>query len=180
MRMSRRLFVVLLANNDHGKSSLVKSLLSQGLGQSSHKPQKGRRALVSPWGRQIDAFVFVRSFQETEKAEHETIVVALDANDPHWRERELILFPSHVNGDSENHTQQMIEAAHAAGFDVIAASLILGNDRKDYAKIWGQNWDKRWTLPNPETEDWQGQIDALGRDLWTWICRALASQESDS
>ena len=175
MYISRRLFIVLLANNNHGKSSLVQSLLSQGLGQSIKNLPKKVRDLTTPWGRKIDAFVFVRSYQETEKAHYKTIVEALDANDQDWRERELIFFSSHVNGDSKKHTQQMIDAAHEAGFDVIAASLILDNDRKDYDKIWSQNWDERWTLPNPKTKDWKGQIDALGRDLWTKICSKLVS-----
>jgi len=173
--IARRIFVVPLANNDHGKSTLVNALLSQATGSTYHKAQKGHYTLVSPWGREIDAFVFVQSFQETEKSEYKTVPAALDANDPHWRERELILMPSHVNAGSSQDTQQMIGTAHEAGFDAIAASLILGNDRNDYPQIWQQNWDERWTLPNPEIEDWKGQVSALGCDLWTWICRAFAS-----
>ena len=100
----------------------------------------------------------------------------MNGNDPNWKDRELILFPSHIYDDCHIHTQQMIDAAHSAGFDVIAASLILGNERHpDYKAIWMQNWDERWTLPNPTTENWRGQVDALGRDLWAWICRAIAS-----
>jgi ABC-type cobalamin/Fe3+-siderophores transport system ATPase subunit len=30
MRIARRLFVVLLANNDHGKTTILKALVSQG------------------------------------------------------------------------------------------------------------------------------------------------------
>lgn len=179
MRLSRRLFVVLLSNGEHGKSTLVQALLSQARGITLKKAQKVACLLTSPWGREIDAYVFVRSYQETEKPNHKTVIEALDANDPSWRERELIIMPSWVSGKGgislEDDTSKMIEAAHSAGFDAVCASLITGNDRKDYPKIWQQNWDERWTLPNPEAEDWKGQVNALGCDLWTWICRALAS-----
>jgi len=69
----------------------MNALVSQGLGAAS-PGRKGARSLVSPWGREIDAYVFVRSYQETEKSEHGSVVNALDANDPSWRERELIIF----------------------------------------------------------------------------------------
>jgi GTPase Era involved in 16S rRNA processing len=175
MNISRRLFVVLLANNDHGKSTLMNALVSQGLGAAS-PGRKGARSLVSPWGREIDAYVFVRSYQETEKSEHGSVVNALDANDPSWRERELIIFPSHRSHSSSD-LDEMIEAAHSGGFDAICATLIVdGTDERDRIEnAWRKNWDERWTLPNPQTEHWREQVEAIGRDLWTWICRALAS-----
>jgi|SRR5665213_2375901 len=179
MRICRRLFVVVLADANHGKSIAMNALLSQGLGVLS-PGRKGARRLVSPWGREIDAYIFVRSYQETEKAEYGTVKGALNANDPSWRERELIIFPSHVQG-SRADIDGMIDAAHLGGFDIVCASLIMtgddGDDRKSFANIWRKDWDERWTLPNPSTEDskWPAQVEALGRDLWTWICRALAS-----
>jgi|HubBroStandDraft_4_1064222.scaffolds.fasta_scaffold1427303_1 hypothetical protein len=72
MQIARRLFIVPLANNDHGKTTIVNALLSQGLGAPSPQ-RKGRRTLVSPGGREIDAYVFVRSYQETEKREHDSV-----------------------------------------------------------------------------------------------------------
>lgn len=179
MRICRRLFVVVLADNDHGKSTAMNALISQGLGAPS-PGRKGARRLISPWGREIDAYIFVRSYQETEKAAHGTVQAALDYNDPSWRERELIVFPSHVHNSTPD-IDEMIAAAHAGGFDAICASLISigegGDDRESFADIWRKNWDERWTLPNPRAEGWEwtAQVEALGRDLWTWICRALAS-----
>jgi hypothetical protein len=175
MRISRRLFVVLLANNDHGKSTAMNALVSQGLGAPS-PGRKGIRQLVSPWGRVIDAYLFVRSYQETEKEAHGSVQSALDANDPSWRQRELIIFPSH-RSNSRTDIDEMIEAAHAGGFDAICASLIItgADDVTKFAGIWSKNWDERWTLPNPQAAEWREQAEAVGRDLWTWICRALAS-----
>jgi hypothetical protein len=39
-----------------------------------------------------------------------------------------------------------------------------------FADIWSRNWDERWTLPNPRRDEqhWQQQVEAIGRDLWTW------------
>lgn len=173
MRILRRLFVVILANNSHGKSHLVNSLLSQGLG--AHSPgKKGRRDLCSPWGRRIDALVFVRSFQETEKNKHSTILGALEAEDSGWSTRELVILPSHLNRDD---IREMITAAHENGFDAVVASVLIGDaERENYNECWAEDWDERWNIPNPSNEeDWKAQVDALGHDLWTWICEAMQS-----
>lgn len=176
MRISRRLFVVLLAENDHGKSTMTRALVGQGLGVAAINPHKGRRPLVSPWGRVIDAYVFIRSYQEVEQNQFGSVENALDQNDPDWRTRELIILPSHV---VEADTLQMIDVAHSGGFDVICATVVLDPaDRQRCQQIWQQRWDERWTLPNPRIGDDSTsvpQIEAIGRDLWVWICRALAS-----
>jgi len=184
MRIARRLFVVPLANNDHGKSTIIKAMVSQGLGKTIQLQRKGDRQLTSPWGRIIDAYVFGRSFQEVEKGRHGGVEAALDANDSNWRIRELVVMPSHVgdisNGRAADDIDQMIDVAHGAGFDVICASVLLerepGAHRKQYSDIWRKPWDERWAIPNPHIEDNpEGQLEALGCDLWMWICRALAS-----
>jgi hypothetical protein len=172
MRIQRRLFVVPLANNDHGKTHIMNALLSQGLGRRS-PGQKGRRSLRSPWGRRINSLVFVRSYQETEKNSYGGVVAALEAEDAAWMRRELVIMPSHLDVEDVG---EMIDTAHGSGFDAVAASVILNNrERENYAECWRQPWDERWNVPNPVTEvDWEEQVEALGRDLWTWICQALS------
>jgi hypothetical protein len=172
MRILRRLFVVPLANNDHGKTHIMNALLSQGLGRRS-PGQKGRRSLRSPWGRRINSLVFVRSYQETEKNSYGGVVAALEAEDGAWMRRELVIMPSHLDVEDVG---EMIDTAHGNGFDAVAASVILNNrEREDYAQCWRQPWDERWNVPNPLTqEDWEEQVEGLGRDLWTWICQALS------
>jgi hypothetical protein len=185
MRICRRLFVVLLANNDHGKTTMIRALVSQGLGKAIEKQKKGVRKLTSPWGRPIDAYIFGRSYQEVEKGNHDSVEEALDANDADWRERELVIMPSHVShienedeGDDDD-IDQMIDVAHSAGFDVICATVSFaapkGSSRTRFSNIWRKPWDERWTIPNPRTQKPDGQLEALGRDLWAWVCRALAS-----
>ena len=171
MHILRRLFVVLLANNSHGKSHLMNSLLSQGLGAPS-PGRKGRRRLRSPWGRRIDALVFVRSYQETEKNQHENVVAAIEAEDSEWYSRELVILPSHLNRED---VRQMIAATHENGFDAVVASILLSDEeRRGYRECWAEDWDERWNIPNPTTdENWEAQVDALGRNLWTWICQAM-------
>jgi hypothetical protein len=177
MRICRRLFVVPLANNNHGKTTMIKALVSQGMGVTFKKYPKGARTLVTPFGRPVDAFVFGRSYQETEKYEFGTVENALDQNDPIWRKRELIIMPSHVTKNDHRDIEAMIEVAQSAGFDIIAASVILSGEnsdnRKDFPSIWKMAWDERWTIPNPQSSDPEGQLQALGRDLWFWISNAL-------
>lgn len=177
MRICRRLFVVPLANNNHGKTTMIKALASQGMGYEFTKYPKGVREMVTPFGRPVDSYIFGRSFQETERSQHETVENALDQNDPFWRTRELIIMPSHIGKNDHSDIHDMIEVAHSAGFDAVAASVILtretGDNRKDFSSIWRMNWDKRWTIPNPWSADPNGQLEALGRDLWFWISNAL-------
>nr|WP_295470103.1 hypothetical protein [Mesorhizobium sp.] len=181
MKIVRRLFVVPLANNNHGKSTIVRALVAQGLGKAFTKQKKGNRQLVTPWGRIVDAYVFGRSYQEVEKAAHGSVLAALLANDPSWASRELIVMPSHVshisNAGRPDDIDEMIDISHAAGFDIICVSVhFMGDeDRRPFADIWRKNWDERWTVPNPLLDEPDGQLEALGRDLWTWVSRALAS-----
>ena len=177
MRIVRKLFVVPLANDDHGKSTMIRALVSQGLGRAVRLQRKGVRDLVSPQGRHVDAYVFGRSYQEVEKYDHGSVEGALDSNDPLWRDRELIIMPSHVAAADQGDIRGMIDVGHSAGFDVVAASVILtwdgGDNRAPFPGIWGMSWDERWSIPNPWNDSPEGQLEALGRDLWTWVCRGL-------
>jgi hypothetical protein len=176
MMIARRLFVVPLGNNNHGKSTIMNALLSQGLGGPS-PGKKGVRTLTSPGGRKINAYIFGRSYQETEKPKHKSVAEALKENDPDWKKRELIIFPSHVSR-SETDVEEMISLAHGAGFDIICAAAVLDADKRSrLADVWQAGWDERWTVPNPDRrhkENQTAQLEALGRDLWMRICKALA------
>jgi hypothetical protein len=167
------LFVVPLANNNHGKSTLVRALLAQGLGAGPPQ-RKGTYHLRSPWGRRIDSLVYIRSFEETEKNAHETVEASLEATDSDWHSKELIIFPSHL---VRSDVRQMVQVAHANGFDAVSAAVILNDaERENYTDCWRVPWDQRWNLPNPETDEgWEQQVGALACDLWTWICGALTS-----
>jgi len=182
MRICRRLFVVVLADGDHGKTTMLKALVSQGGDPQFDRLRMAPRELVSPWGRPIDAYLFGRSYQETRKRKHRSVLATLDASDPSWRQRELIIFPSHVSGASAD-IDEMIDVGHRAGFDIICASVIFTgqepDDRTIFSGAWAKPWDERWTIPNqrrnPKDDDLVPQLNALGCDLWTWICQALAS-----
>lgn len=171
---------MLMANDKHGKSTMIRMMVSQGLGKAVDLHKKGIRDLITPWGRSIDAYVFGRSYQEVEKRNYKSVVDALNGNDSNWRERELIVLPSHVAKTDLPDIKEMIDAGHSAGFDVIAASVLLtpdtGSSRGQFPDIWRMDWDERWTVPNPRVDDPAGQLDAIGRDLWTWISKAVTRQ----
>lgn len=178
MRISRRLFVVPLANDKHGKSTIVRSLVSQGTGKAIGHHKKGIRELTGPSGQKIDAYVFGRSYQEVERRNFGSVRAALDGNDPDWQTRELIIMPSHVSNEDHGDIEEMIDAAHSAGFDAIAVSVILlksdSDNRGDFPDIWRMAWNERWTISNPCRKNFGSQLKAIGHDLWTRIRKALA------
>jgi hypothetical protein len=85
----------------------------------------------------------------------------------------------HVAKADQDDIRDMIDVGHSAGFDVIFASIILtwdgGDNRALFPAIWGMPWDERWSIPNPWNDDPECQLEALGRDLWAWICRRLVA-----
>lgn len=168
MRVCRRLFVVPLADNDHGKSTLIRALVSQGRGINMGGLRHGVQRLESPAGKTVEALVFPRSYQECEKSEHGSVEGALSAVDPAWRTRALVIMPSHLIIDD---VREIVRTARRAGFDAVAAPVIIpehddlaGNGLSDSL---GTSWEARWTVHNPRTDNWQEQVQALGRDLWT-------------
>lgn len=181
--ITRRIFVVPMANNNHGKSTIIKAMVSQGSRRKIGLHKKGSRKLLSPWGRNIDAYIFGRSYQEVERKERGSVISALNGNDPEWRTRELIVMPSHVEQKDHSDIKTMIDIAHSAGFDVIAVPVILvqedgTSNRSQMEPILQFYWDARWTILNNSiinTSDQEGHLQAIGHDLWSWICRTLAS-----
>jgi hypothetical protein len=129
--------------------------------------------LRSPWDRRIYALVFVRSFQETEKNQHDTVAAALAAEDSEWFARGLVIIPSHLEvGD----VRQMISIAHEHGFHAVGASLLLNDqERERYRGCWAEDWDVRWNIPNPAVENgWEAQVEALGAIFLTVSAVVLA------
>ena len=169
--ITRRLFVVPLAENDHGKTTMIRALVRQGQRQSLDTVKRCARLLFSPWGRQIDSLIIPRSYQETLRKEFGSIEDALDGVDSDWPKRDLVVFPSHLVRDD---CRSIIRLAHKAGFDVIAVSILLEPDElPQYSECLALSWDERWTLHNGRNDNPDGQIDALGHDLWVWIASAL-------
>ena len=173
MTIRRKLFIVPLAENNHGKTTLVRKFVE--LAERSHyeRLQKRHRTLWTPWGQEMDSYVFPRSFQEVEKTKHESAESALDANDSEWPHRDLIVMPSHLHAKD---CERMINAGHAAGFDVIALRVLL--DRHEVqdprAKECGVlAWDERWTMNNERQEQWEWHVASLAGELWVAISSAL-------
>ena len=176
-QISRRLFVVLLGNDARGKGTIVNGLLSQGLGQDSPR-QKCARQLTSPFGQTISSVVYIRSYQEYEKAHlHYNVEESLRNLDSEWNNRQLIIMLSHVGQQLTKDGEKMICLANSYGFDTIGVPVVLYNDdlekASDFLKL---DWDERWTLWNQELNDDNvitALCSALGRDLWARICRTM-------
>lgn len=169
--ITRRLMVVPLANNDHGKTTMIRSLVRQGERRDLSKVKRSQRWLTSPWGRSIDALVFPRSYQETLENEFGSVSKALSGVDGSWMERDLIILPSHL---VPTDCAEMIKLAHGAGFDAIAVPILLQpSDLPKYRDCLALPWNERWTLSNDSTSEPSGQIEALGHDLWAWVAAAL-------
>ncbi len=168
--ITRRLIVVPLANNDHGKTHIIGSLVRQGE-RRDIRVQRGSKMLISPWGRSIDALIIPRSYQETLSAEFGPVEDALNAVDSSWRQRDLVILPSHLVPDD---CETIIGLAHGAGFDAIAASVLLESaEITRFEQCLQLPWDERWTLANDRTTEPTALLDALGHDLWAWIAAAV-------
>jgi hypothetical protein len=169
--ITRRIFLVPLANNDHGKTTIIRSLVRQGERSLVKVVKRGVRKLLSPWGRRIDALVIPRSYQETLSSEFKTVENALNSVDPLWRQRDLIVFPSHLYSED---CEEMIRLGHGAGFDVVVVPVLLQTGEiAKYQSCLELYWDERWTLSNDKEIDNEGQREALGHDLWAWVSAAL-------
>jgi len=169
--ITRKLFVTPLANNDHGKTRLVRALVNHARRERLERVRRGPQALRTPWGHVVDALIIPRSYQETLARDYNSVIEALDGVDPHWRTRDLILFPSHLVPED---CRAMVHAAHGAGFDAIAVSVLLTTEEiAAQADCVSRGWDQRWTLFNTQAADPDAQIDALGSDLWTWIAHTV-------
>ncbi|SFN10432.1 hypothetical protein SAMN05216289_104125 [Dokdonella immobilis] len=127
--------------------------------------------LVSPWGRSVDALIIPRSYQETLEFEYGSVNSALNGVDPEWRERDLVVLSSHLVASD---CAKMIDLAHSAGFDAVVAPVVLG--RKEISKYNSclvLPWDERLTICNDKTDEPEGQLLALGHDLWSWVAALL-------
>lgn len=162
-----RLFVVLLGNNDHGKTTLVRTLVAQATRRSYAQLRKGAHTLHTPRAQEVDAYVFPRSYQEVEKKKYPVVKDALNKNDAGWWQRDLILMPSHLDDDD---CAAMIDEAHSAGFDALLITLLRSRTEirklKGYDECLSLGWDARWCVDNIEAHEWQAQVEALARDLW--------------
>ena len=171
--ITHRLFVVVLGQNDHGKTTIIRGLVQQGQRREFDKVKRATRSLQSPWGRSVDALVIPRSYQETLRGEFGSIESSLENVDSGWRERDLVVFPSHLDPTD---CRTMIELGHNAGFDVICVAIrFLDDDLLNASDCLGLPWDRRWTLNNQYSEQSTGQLLALGNDLWSWVAAALAN-----
>lgn len=172
--IGRRLFVVPLANDKHGKTHLVLAVVNQGERRQLKEVHRGARSLTSPWGRVIDALIFPRSYQETLAGEFKSVEAALVGVDPDWQKRDLVILPSHLHPSD---CTTILDLAHGAGFDAVAVAVLLNPDELRPAHdCLSLPWDERWTVSNDRVDGPDGQVMALGNDLWVWVASAIENR----
>ncbi|TDM08962.1 MAG: hypothetical protein C4K60_06275 [Ideonella sp. MAG2] len=118
--------------------------------------------------------VIPRSYQETLQGEFGSIEAALDGVDPEWKQRDLVIFPSHI---SPSDCSEMIRLAHRYGFDAVALPFLLSpTELPKLSNCLALPWNVRWTISNDRRSKPEGQIEALGHDLWSWIAAAIENR----
>jgi len=171
--LRRKLFLVLLGNDKHGKGHIIRPLVTL-MEPHLEKPPKGRRRLQLRPGCLVDSYIFIRSYQEYEQPDYgDDIGRCLDANDADWRQRDLLLMPSHIE---LNHLGAMIDIAHAAGFSAVVAYILMSHGEiANYGGALQLNWDERWEIWNFTNQNfWEVQCSSIGNSLmwriFRWIC----------
>jgi hypothetical protein len=152
-------------------------LIRYATGRNLIHPQKGNYTLKTSDEAELDSYIFVRSYQETEKEKHGSILKCLDANDRNWRERDIIMMSSHISQRDTSDIDEMIEVAHANGFDVIAVSVLrnAGELRQHRNGAWkSKNWDERWVIWNTSrrNNNLPAVLDGFGVNLFLKIATA--------
>lgn len=161
--LRRKLFIVLLGDDKHGKSTILQELAEFGSKhQKSYHPNRpiGLLKLYCE-NTVVDAYIFRRSYQEylmTEKGYKEEIERAIEKEvGADWFNKDLIIMPLHCSCRSKvsgvDLARRLIDFVRGYGFDVIVAYIILDSDelknKNCCREILKLSWDKRWELYNP-------------------------------
>ncbi len=183
----RKLFIVPLAENNHGKSLIIRSLVRLA-GANVTGWTRHSMILTTFSGQRISALVFPSSLSEMQHREpHKTKVEDfLEELDEGWWTYDLIILPSH---ETRADIDKMIWLGQRHGYDMIAVT-ITKNERTlstAHCDCLGRPWNERWTLRNPRinkflleqrklgplTQRANMQIDSLAGHLWTRIQRTM-------
>lgn len=185
----RKLFIVPLAENDHGKSSVVRAMVQLATGRPAPW-KKAAHILATPTGARLSALVFPSSYQEQEKRKGNSVSEALSglaksSGTSPWFTYDLIVYPSH---DERLDLIAMFEEGHGHGYDMLAVSVTLDElfppAHKDCltlpwnARIMVRNFGlKRFKAEGAEdrnlilTPQARARIDMLASQLWHSIDR---------
>ncbi|MDE1155342.1 MAG: hypothetical protein PW735_06370 [Acidobacteriaceae bacterium] len=183
----RKLFVIPLAENNHGKSLIIRALVRLA-GASVTGWKRQAMILTTLSGQRISALVFPSSLSEMQHREpaKTTAEDFLKDLDRCWWTYDLIILPSHENPID---IDALIHLGQRHGYDLIAVSLtknerVLSAAHRDCLE---KRSDERWTLRNhrmgkflveekklaPLTTQASVPIDSLAAHLWTRIQRTM-------
>ena len=185
----RKLFLVPIAENNHGKSLILRDLVRIGTGE--YTGQK-RRALILtlPTGQRVSTLFFPSSISEQVGRNGSlTIQKALETLDKRWWTYDLIILPTHENVED---CQSMIRLGNRHGYDMIAVSFIKKEEfsimHHDCLELpWGERWTVRnYHLPSFTVDKIEGkraqitkkakaQVMSLAAHLWARVGTAMLS-----
>ncbi len=189
----RKLFIVPLGENNHGKSSIVRAMIQVAKGEPAPW-RKAAHILTAPTGARLSALVFPSSYQEQEKPKGNSVLRALSdlarakGKSP-WFTYDLIIYPSH---DDRVDLEAMFELGQGHGYDMVAVSILLDESypppHQDCLRL---PWSERWTARNYRLRQFKAkgaedknleltgqaraQIDMLASQLWSQVDRARLS-----
>ncbi len=185
----RKLFVVPIAENNHGKSLVIRALVRLA-GARTTGWKRLDVALMAFSGQRISALIFPSSLPEMKGREpHKTTPEEfLRALDRRWWTYDLILLPIHEDAADAD---ELIALGQRHGYDMIAVTItrdetIISPSHQDCLC---RPWDERWTIRNPTLPRFQverkklgplskraeAQINGLAGHLWTRIQRTMFS-----
>jgi hypothetical protein len=190
----RKLFVVPLGENNHGKSNIVRAMIQIAKGEPAPW-KKAAHILATSTGARISSLVFPSSYQEQEKPKGNSVSRALSdlakANGKSaWFTYDLIIYPSH---DDRADLVKMFNGGQGYGYDMVAVSITLDESyppaHQDCLKL---PWNERWIVRNYRLRQFKGKgaedknllltsqarahIDMLAAQLWSQIDRGRLSQ----
>ena len=185
----RKLFIVPVAENNHGKTLVLRSVVRLARGQHRGQIRDSHKLMLAS-GQVVSAIVFPSSFQEQLHREPGlSIEGALRRVDKNWLTYDLIIFPSHENPAD---VESMLLLAHRHGYDAIIVNFTRNEGwptSEAMQECFQQNWEQRWIIRNESmsnfsnegvdskrvtlTKSGRARIDMLAAHFWARIGTAL-------
>jgi len=173
----RRIFLVPLANDEHGKGRIINGFISQARHDYYVSANKNPYTLTSHANDKIDAFIFPRSYYEVEKGEYNTVRDCLYDHDSFWERLDLIVLPNHTYDRDFDDNKQMVRCARDAGFDPICVPILFDAEYPssvhEHLRL---KWSERWTIFNADREhstSMDQQLRSIGKDLWWRVSKEI-------
>ena len=154
---------ILLGNDRTGKTTFQKRLIFQLCGVEYQRLGRNRVfEITHPRApkKLTQLFIMSRSYQEN-KNEYESLDKYFS---DYFQDADICILSSHLNLDD---VREMMDQAHRIKYNV--GGIFWSNSDNDTSEAIARfNWDERFWMNNPSTEDeeqWNRQIDSLAKEF---------------